>query len=87
VEAGPFALAFDPFLLEDVALRKSVPFDPTVPLLREPGNLHKYRFAYVASFTKSTVQLLDLDNSLTKKDTFERVVFNVGEATLPKGVK
>jgi hypothetical protein len=87
VEAGPFALAFDPFLLEDVALRKPVPTDATVPLLREPGTLHKYRFAYVASFTKSTVQLLDLDNSLTKKDTFERVVFNVGEATLPKGVK
>ncbi len=87
VEAGPYALAFDPFDIEDVALRKSVPVDVGVPLLREPGNLHKYRFAYVASFTKSTVQLIDLDNSLTKKDTFERIVYNVGEPTLPKGVK
>lgn len=87
VEAGPYALAFDPFDLEDVALRRPVPTDPTIPLLREPGNLHKFRFAYVASFTKSTVQLIDLDNSLTKKDTFERVVFNLGEPTLPKGVK
>lgn len=83
VGAGPFALAFDPFDLHDVARRAEVPLDP-----REPGKgLRQYRFAYVASFTNSFVQVIDLDNSLARKDTFERVVFTLGEPTLPKGVK
>lgn len=83
VGAGPFALAFDPFDMNDVARRVEVPFDP-----REPGRgLRQYRFAYVASFTNSFVQVLDLDNSLARKDTFGHVVFSLGEPTLPKGVK
>ena len=78
VEAGPFALAFDPFDLQDVALKADVPVSE---------NIRKYRFAYVASFTKSAVQMIDLDNSRPSKDTFEKVVFTLGEPTLPKGVK
>jgi hypothetical protein len=69
--------------MNDVARRVEVPFDP-----REPGRgLRQYRFAYVASFTNSFVQVLDLDNSLARKDTFGHVVFSLGEPTLPKGVK
>ncbi len=84
VGAGPFAMAFDPFDLTDVAVRKEVELDPR----GEPGSaLRRYRFAYVASFTNSFVQALDLDNSLPSKDTFEKVVFTLGDPTLPKGVK
>lgn len=80
---GPFAMAFDPFDWEDVAARKQVAVDP-----REPGSgLLKYRFAYVASFTNSYIQLLDLDDSRPKKDTFENVVFTLGSPTVPKGAK
>ena len=81
VGAGPFALAFDPFDLNEAALRRKVPSDP-----REPGlDLKAYRFAYIASFTKSYVQVIDLDNSRAKKDTFEKVVYTLGLPTLPKG--
>lgn len=76
---GPFAMAFDPFDLEAVAERREVPADP-----RFPGLL-RYRFAYVASFTQSYVQLLDLDGSRDDKSTFETVVFTLGKPTLPKG--
>lgn len=87
VGAGPFALAFDPFDMNDVARRAEVPLDPREPG-GEPGKrLRQYRFAYVASFTNSFVQVVDLDNSLARKDTFETVVFTLGEPTLPKGVK
>ncbi len=78
---GPFALTFDPFDLDEAALRRKVPADS-----REPGlDLKRYRFAYVASFTKSFVQVIDLDNSRAKKDTFEKVVYTLGLPTLPKG--
>ena len=96
VEAGPYALAFDPFDPNDAALRGPVAKeavevlpnpDGSPSLSPELATVHKYRFAYVASFTKSTVQVIDLDNSLPKKDTFEKVVFTLGEPTLPKGVK
>jgi hypothetical protein len=81
VGTGPFAMAFDPFTLEDAALHKKVDPDP-----REPGlDLKKYRFGYLASFTNSFIQLIDLDNSREKKDTFERVVFTLGLPTLPRG--
>ncbi len=81
VGPGPFALTFDPFDRDEVALRRQVPADP-----REPGlDLKKYRFAYLASFTQSYVQLIDLDNSRARKDTFEKVVFTLGVPTLPKG--
>jgi hypothetical protein len=83
VGPGPFAMAFDPFDLNDVAVHKKVDPDP-----REPGlDLKKYRFAYVASFTDSFIQVIDLDNSRQKKDTFERVVFTLGAPTLPRGTK
>ena len=57
--AGPYAMAFDPF----VARRTSRPA-PTVPI--DPDSppdlaLKRYRFAYVASFTHSYVQVIDLD--------------------------
>lgn len=92
VEAGPYALAFDPFDPADAVLGRPVPKEtvgmvPGVDVDPALTSVHKFRFAYVASFTKSAVQVIDLDNSLAKKDTFEKVVFTLGEPTLPKGVK
>ena len=83
VGQGPFALAFDPFSLADVAAHKHVDPDPRAP----GGDLLKYRFAYIASFTKSFVQLVDLDNSRADKSTYERVVFTLGQPTPPKGTQ
>jgi hypothetical protein len=81
VGLGPFAMAFDPFSFEDVAVHAQVPFDP-----REAGRgLRRYRFAYLASFTNSFVQIIDLDNAQTDRATFERIVFTLGRPTLPKG--
>jgi hypothetical protein len=78
---GPFAMAFDPFDINDVALHKGVPQD-----VRDANlNLKKYRFAYVASFTDSFVQIIDLDNSLADKSTFETVVYTLGSPKVPKG--
>jgi len=80
VGPGPFAMAFDPFSLEDVATQSAVPaetrYDPKLNLKRT------YRFAYVASFTQSYVQVIDLDES---QPTFESVVFTLGKPTPPKG--
>ncbi|MFO0680022.1 MAG: hypothetical protein U0169_26105 [Polyangiaceae bacterium] len=81
VGQGPYALAFDPFSFEDVALGKPAPADPRSPT----PELRRFRFGYVASFTKSFVQVLDLDNSRTDKSTYERVVFTLGVPTPPKG--
>ena len=81
VGPGPFALAFDPFDMNDVARRLPVPFDN-----HEPGKgLRRYRFAYLASFTQSYVQVIDLDNAQPNHATFERVVFTLGTPTNPKG--
>lgn len=81
VGLGPFAMAFDPFTFDDVATHAPVPFDP-----REPGRgLRRYRFGYLASFTNSFVQIIDLDNAQVKRDTFERVVFTLGRPQTPKG--
>lgn len=78
---GPFALAFDPFDLEDVAALSAVPDDP-----KNPGiGLRQYRFAYLASFTESFIQVFDLDNSRNQGTTFELPVFTLGAPTLPKG--
>lgn len=80
---GPFALAFDPFDLNEVALHKKVPADT-----REPGlDLKRYRFGYIASFSQSYIQVVDLDNSRANKDTFEKIVFTLGLPTLPKGTQ
>lgn len=78
---GPFAMAFDPFDLGAVARRELVSQDPRWP----DRNLKRYRFAYVASFLNSYIQVIDLDGSLASKATFEGVVFNLGAPTTPKG--
>jgi hypothetical protein len=78
---GPFAMAFDPFDKLAMARGDSVPQDP-----RWPGvNLKKYRFAYIASFLQSYIQVVDLDGSLADKSTFETIVYNLGAPTVPKG--
>jgi hypothetical protein len=94
VGAGPFAMTFDPYDPVDVALRAHVQ-PASGPLTEtftpEPGGkpvaipLPKYRFAYVASFTNSYVQVIDLDNSEPSKATFESVVYTLGTPSVPKG--
>jgi hypothetical protein len=79
VGPGPFAMAFDPFDINAVAKNGAVPADPRYPA---PNTLNRYRFAYVASFTQSYVQIIDLDQ---RQPTFENVVFNLGRPTPPKG--
>jgi hypothetical protein len=78
VGPGPFAMAFDPFSLEEVAKNASVESDPR----QIDPTLRRYRFGYVASFTDSYVQVIDLDQS---QPTFESVVFTLGNPTPPKG--
>jgi hypothetical protein len=78
VGVGPFAMAFDPFSLEAVANHERVPFGANDAALR------RYRFGYVASFTNSFIQVLDLDNA-GRSTTFERIVYTVGRPTNPKG--
>jgi hypothetical protein len=82
VGPGPYALAFDPFDWNDVAVQNPVPVDP-----RQPPELAlgRYRFAYVASFTQSYAQVIDLDALATQYETFEKVVFNFGPPSYPKG--
>ena len=60
-----------------------VPVDPRAP----PGlALKRYRFAYVASFTQSYLQVIDLDDSTAYPgQTWEHVVFTLGKPTPPKG--
>ncbi|WP_394847195.1 hypothetical protein LZC95_06965 [Pendulispora brunnea] len=93
VGTGPFAMAFDPFDINDVALRKPVPVDDRQkdPIFAA-SPLRRYSFAYVASFTNSFVQVIDLDNSRPKAPngqplnaTFETVVYTLGTPTAPKG--
>jgi hypothetical protein len=79
VGPGPFALAFDPFTLDDVATHAQVPIDA------RDQNLRRYRFAYLASFTQSFVQVIDLDNAVPNPATFERIVYTLGRPTNPKG--
>ncbi|MGO9836616.1 MAG: YncE family protein [Polyangiaceae bacterium] len=97
VGAGPFAMAFDPFTFEDVAAQEvdaALPATGT-PLLVAPDprqdkalQLKTYRFGYVASYTNSYVQVIDLDSSLTisgtpNQRTFEQVVFTLGQLATP----
>jgi len=79
VGAGPFAMTFDPFSMTDVGEHNPAPPPPA------PNQPRPYRFAYVASFTQSYVQMIDLDNSQPTAETFENVVFTLGQPTLPKG--
>ncbi len=80
VAPGPFAMAFDPFSFEDVANHVQVPIDQV-----DDKPLRRYRFAYLASFTQSFVQVIDLDNAVPNPLTYERVVFTLGHPTNPKG--
>lgn len=79
---GPYAMAFDPFSMNDVAINNPVPIDS-----RQPASLalRQYRFAYLASFTRSYLQVIDLDDSAASTDTFESIVFTLGQPTPPKG--
>jgi hypothetical protein len=81
VASGPFAMAFDPFDLEDVAAHKKV--EVQEPSADPRLQIKRYRFAYVASFTNSFIQVIDLDAG--QPGTYERIVFSLGRPTLPKG--
>lgn len=48
------------------------------------NDANRYRYAYVGIFTQSYLQMIDLDDS-TFTGTFEQVVFNLGEPSIPKG--
>jgi len=94
VGEGPFAMTFDPFDPLDVALNahvQPVGNPTTISYTPDSGGpavnipLPKYRFAYVASFTNSYVQVIDLDDSEPSKSTFETVVYTLGSPTVPKG--
>ncbi len=99
--AGPYAMTFDPFDLDAVATHAAVPFDPRAatkiqatahandPLNGQPA-LRTYRFGYIASFTDSFVQVIDLDQSfhddrLGGQSTFETIAYTLGVPTQPKG--
>jgi hypothetical protein len=93
VGGGPFAMAFDPFSPLDVALGahvQPVGSPSTIDFTPDGGVAHQiplpsYRFAYVASFTNSYVQVIDLDDSEPGKATFETVVYTLGTPSVPKG--
>lgn len=80
VAPGPFAMAFDPFSFEDVARHAQVPIDQ-----RDGPDLRRYRFGYLASFTQSFVQVIDLDRSVPNPVSYGRVVYTLGRPTNPKG--
>jgi YVTN family beta-propeller protein len=82
VGTGPYAMAFDPYNVELAAVHGIAAND-----------LHggsAYRFGYLASFTESYVQAIDLSRPSTepgKLATFEQVLFTLGTPTKPKGAK
>jgi hypothetical protein len=79
---GPFAMAFDPFSMDDVAKHA------VAPLSGGPGAPHSFRFGYVAVFRNSHLQVLDLDDSVAKtpgKYTYQSIVYTLGQPTEPKG--
>jgi hypothetical protein len=90
VGIGPSAMAFDPFCtaascpgpfdLSQVAANDPVPTDTRYS---SDITLKTYRYAYLSSFTHSYVQVIDLDAS--NPQTFERVVYTLGQPTPPKG--
>jgi hypothetical protein len=93
VGQGPFAMAFDPFNIDEVATHAEVAKEdgpPVTGTLKDASGklvertMRKYSFAYIASFTKSFIQVLDVDNT-GANPTFEKVVFTLGVPTLPKG--
>jgi YVTN family beta-propeller protein len=86
---GPFAMAFDPMPLDCVAIGDPTSMHWTMahcPPIQRGSILNSYRFGYVANFTDSYVQLLDLDGSSSSAPyTFEQIVFTLGVPTPPKG--
>lgn len=90
VGQNPYSMTFDPFgdqaiaagntnapSMTDIAVHKRVqPLEAVDP--------KRYRFAYVGIFTQSYVQMIDLDDSAFT-GTFEQVVFNLGQPSIPKG--
>jgi hypothetical protein len=79
---GPFAMTFDP-ISPRCAVNYATEIDGKTPC-PVPGA--GYRFGHVANFTQSFVQMIDLDNtSAYAPQTFERIVFTLGQPTLPKG--
>jgi|HubBroStandDraft_6_1064221.scaffolds.fasta_scaffold07547_6 hypothetical protein len=103
VGAGPFAMAFDSFTLQDVATQEIDAQMGTNLFVVGPDprqdptlNLKTYRFGYLATFTNSYLQVIDLDDSLKmpvgapnagapNQQTFEQIVFTLGQLTSPKG--
>lgn len=81
VGLGPFALTVDPFDFEAAARGDAAP----APSVDADIALRPYRFAYVASFTDSFMQLIDLDDSRPDKTTWGTVVYTVGQPIPPKG--
>ena len=78
VPSGPFAMAFDPYDPDAAARHDLVPDGPS--------GQKAYRYAYLASFTNSYVQVIDLDNTQPRKGSFEKVVLSLGVPTPPKGL-
>jgi hypothetical protein len=78
--SGPYALAFDPFSFTDAADGAAVAIDTRQPPALA---LKTYRFAYVASFTHSYLQVIDLDQ--TNLETYGSIVFTLGKPVPPKG--
>lgn len=78
VPPGPFAMAFDPFDFEAAAKHAQVPTDAS--------GQRVYRYAYLASFTNSYVQVIDLDNAQARKGSFEKIVLSLGVPAPPKGL-
>ncbi len=82
----------------DAKLPLPVQTTPARPA-RQPGSafgLRNYRFGYLATFTNSYVQVIDLDESTVPlpspapglphtQETFESIVFTLGNPTPPKG--
>ncbi len=79
VAPGPYALAFDPFSWEDVAMHRVAAVDARNP------STHAFRFGYLASFTQSFVQIIDLDAASDHPQGFENIVMQLGKPTNPKG--
>jgi hypothetical protein len=88
VGLGPFSMSFDPFNVEGAAAHDEVPQKTLSATFNgQTANFTEraYRYAYLASFTTSTVQVIDLDRSRADSQTFERIVVGLGEPQLPKG--
>jgi hypothetical protein len=77
---GPFAMAFDPFDMKQAVQHAQVATGAKLEVTQRT-----YRYGYIASFTNSVVQVLDLDNARPANTTFERILLTLGEPSKPKG--